>query len=181
LAAARQAGEPLPEAMALATVTAAGWPAARMVMLRGLDRGLLFFTDSESDKGAELAARPRAAAVLHWLAPAHRQIRVVGDVTLARVDESDDYWRTRGVEARRIAAASRQSRVIPSRAVLEERIRDSRRHFPDEVSLPRPDRWIGYRILPTTIEFWQEASDGLHERMRYRLAAHSWRSEQLSP
>jgi pyridoxamine 5'-phosphate oxidase len=167
--------------MTLATVTQDAWPSARLVMLRGLDRGLVFFTDGESDKGAELAAQPRAAVVLHWLAPEHRQVRVVGHVEPVTAQESDDYWRTRRTEVRRIAAASIQSQVIQSRSVLEQRVRDLALRYPDGIELSRPDRWTGYRIVPETVEFWQEAQDGLHDRFRYRRVGRSWDVERLSP
>jgi pyridoxamine 5'-phosphate oxidase len=181
LSAARGAGEVLPEAMTLATVTPDGWPSARLVMLRGLDRGLVFFTDGESEKGVDLGAHPRAALVLHWLTPQHRQVRVVGDVEPVTRRESDEYWRSRRPEVRRSAAASVQSAVIASRAVLEERVNDLARRYPDGVGLPRPDRWVGFRVLPALVEFWQEAGDGLHDRFRYRRAADSWTIELLSP
>jgi pyridoxamine 5'-phosphate oxidase len=167
--------------MTLATVTPGGWPSARMVILRGLDRGVAFFTDSESDKGVELAAMPRAAAVLHWLAPEHRQVRIVGPVEQVRAAEADRYWQTRPPVVRRTAAASVQSRVLASRAELEERVNDLAARYPDGVPLPRPDRWTGYRILPVAIEFWQEAPDRLHDRFRYRWVAGSWEVERLSP
>jgi Pyridoxamine 5'-phosphate oxidase len=96
LHAARAAGQPMPEAMTIASATSDAVPSARMVVLRGLRRGLVFFTDCESDKGAELAANPRAAAVLHWLVPAHRQVRVAGPVERVSPDEADEYWSTRG-------------------------------------------------------------------------------------
>jgi pyridoxamine 5'-phosphate oxidase len=181
LEAARDAGEPLPDAMTLATVTQDGWPSARLVMLRGLDRGLVFFTDRESDKGIQLAAQPRAAVVLHWLAPEHRQVRIVGQVEPVTGQESDDYWRTRRPEVRRSAAASVQSQVIPSRSVLEQRVSDLAQQYPDGVELSRPDRWTGYRVVPGTVEFWQEAQDGLHDRFRYRRVAGAWDVARLSP
>jgi pyridoxamine 5'-phosphate oxidase len=181
LGAARDAGEPLPDAMTLATVTQDGWPSARLVMLRGLDQGLVFFTDGESDKGVQLAAQPRAAVVMHWLAPEHRQVRVVGHVEPVTGQECDDYWRTRRQEARRSAAASVQSQVVPSRSVLEQRVSDLAERYPDGVELSRPDRWTGYRVLPTSVEFWQEAPDGLHDRFRYRRSPGSWDVARLSP
>jgi pyridoxamine 5'-phosphate oxidase len=181
LHAARDAGDVLPEAMTLATVTPDAWPAARLVILRGLDRGLVFFTDRDSDKGVELAANPRAALVLHWLTPEHRQVRVVGDVEPVSGRESDEYWRTRRPEVRRSAAAWRQSEVIASRAVLDERLKDLARRYPDSATLPRPDRWTGFRVVPAAVEFWQEAPDGLHDRFRYRRVAGSWQVELLSP
>jgi pyridoxamine 5'-phosphate oxidase len=181
LDAARGASEPMPDAMTIATATTDGIPAARMVILRGLQRGLVFFTDTASDKGAELAANPRAAAVLHWLRPAHRQVRVAGPVEPVTEEEADQYWRTLPPAARLGAAASRQSSVIPSRADLESRIRDLRRGHPGDADLPRPRRWGGFRLLPHSVEFWQESPDGLHDRIRYRKQNGGWRMERLSP
>jgi pyridoxamine 5'-phosphate oxidase len=181
LRAARDAGEPLPDAMSLATSSVDGQPSARMVMLRGLDHGLVFFTDLESDKGLELAENPRAAVVLHWLAPEHRQVRLVGGVEQVSDEEAERYWRARRPEARRSAAASVQSRVVTDRAVLEEAVSDLTRRFPDGVDLLRPGRWSGYRVIPSSVEFWQEAPDGLHDRFRYRRDQGSWAVERLSP
>jgi pyridoxamine 5'-phosphate oxidase len=181
LDAARGAGEPMPDAMTIATATTDGIPAARMVILRGLHRGLAFFTDTASDKGAELAANPHAAAVLHWLRPAHRQVRVAGPVEPVSAQEADEYWRTLPPAARLGTAASRQSSVIPSRADLEARIRDLRRDHPGDTDLPRPQRWGGYRVLPHRVEFWQESPDGLHDRICYRREDDGWRMERLSP
>jgi len=177
LDAARGAGEPMPEAMTIATATADGIPAARMVVLRGLARGLAFFTDLSSDKGAELAANPQAAAVLHWLAPVHRQVRAAGPVEPVSEQEAGEYWRTRPVATRRNAAASCQSSVIASRAALQARVRD----LPAGTDLPRPQRWGGFRVLPDRVEFWQESPDGLHDRIRYLRAGAGWTIERLSP
>jgi pyridoxamine 5'-phosphate oxidase len=181
LEAARAAGQPMPEAMTIATATSDGVPSARLVVLRGLRRGLVFFTDRDSDKAAELAANPRAAAVLHWLAPAHRQVRVAGPTEPVSDDEADEYWGTRAPAARLTAAASRQSRVIASRTALETQARDIQRHHPGGAGLPRPRRWGGFRLLPSRVEFWQESPDGLHDRIRYRHAGNGWITERLSP
>jgi pyridoxamine 5'-phosphate oxidase len=178
---ARQAGEPMADAVTLATITPDGWPSARLVILRGLDHGLVFFTDRESGKGSDLAANPRAAVVLHWLAPEHRQVRVVGPVEPAGDQAADDYWNSRRPEARRSAVASVQSRVIASRAELERGVAELERRFPDGVELPRPLRWVGYRVVPTAMEFWQEAPDGLHDRFRYRCNASTWEVARLAP
>src|SRR5579864_7920440 len=126
LDAARAAGQPMPEAMTLASATSDGVPSARLVVLRGLRRGLVFFTDRQSDKGAELAANPRAAAVLHWLVPAHRQVRVAGPVEPVSEDEADGYWGTRAPAARLSAAAWHQSRVVASRAAALSRAAGAR-------------------------------------------------------
>jgi pyridoxamine 5'-phosphate oxidase len=180
LGAAREADEPLPDAMTLATIDD-GWPAARMVMLRGLDTGLVFYTDGDSSKGAELAVCPRAALVLHWLAPRHRQVRATGPVEAVSEEEADGYWRTRRPEVRWTGAAWTQSQVIPGRADLEGRLAEWRRRFPDSADVPRPSRWGGFRVVPHTIEFWQEELDGVHERLRYRRTADSWKVERLAP
>jgi pyridoxamine 5'-phosphate oxidase len=180
LDAARRAGEPMPEAMTIATATADGIPAARMVVLRGLDSGLTFFTDLGSDKGAELAANPHAAAVLHWLQPVHRQVRVAGPVEPVTEEEASGYWRTRPAATRLNAAASYQSSVIADQAALQEQLQEVRDRHPDG-DLPRPARWGGFRVLPDRVEFWQESPDGLHDRIRYRRAADGWTTERLSP
>ncbi|MFY9865691.1 MAG: pyridoxamine 5'-phosphate oxidase [Trebonia sp.] len=181
LDAARAAGQPMPEAMTIASATGDGVPSARLVVLRGLRRGLVFFTDCESDKGAELAANPQAAAVLHWLVPAHRQVRVAGSAEQVSQDEADEYWSTRADAVRLVAAASRQSRVVASRAVLETQVRETLRRHPGGAGVPRPQRWGGFRVLPSRVEFWQESPDGLHDRIRYRRAGSGWIIERLSP
>jgi len=178
---ARAAGQAVPEAVTLATVTRDGWPAARMVILRGIDHGLVFYTDRDSDKGRQLTATPRAAVVLHWLLPSHRQIRVVGGVEKVSDELADEYWRTRRPAARRSAASSHQSQVVASRAALRDRLHEYEMRFPDGVELPRPSRWGGFRLIPATVEFWQEAPDGMHDRLRYRRAGSAWRRERLSP
>jgi pyridoxamine 5'-phosphate oxidase len=147
LAAARQAGEPMPAAMSLATASRDGRPAVRMVVLRGVDSGLVFFTDDESEKAADLDDNPRAAVVLHWLRPAHRQVRVSGPVERVGSPEADEYWAQRPPGARWTDLASHQSRVVPSRAALERRVAGWVRHAPDEARLRRPKRWGGFRAV----------------------------------
>jgi len=181
LDAARAAGQPMPEAMTIASATSDAVPSARLVVLRGLQRGLIFFTDCESDKGAELAANPRAAAVLHWLVPTHRQVRVAGPVERVSGAEVDQYWSTRAPAVRLSTAASHQSRVVASRAVLEVQLQDTLRRHPGGADVPRPQRWGGFRVLPTRVEFWQESPDGLHDRIRYRREGGGWMTERLSP
>ena len=177
---ARAAGEPTPEAMALATASPAGHPSVRMVMLRGLGPGLVFFTDYDSDKGHDLAENPVAAAMLHWWRPEHRQVRVEGTVERVGQQESERYWATRPPGARASAAASHQSRVVASRDELEQRAAALRRQYPED-AVPRPERWGGFRITPAVVELWQEGPDRLHDRIRYRLTDHRWTLERLSP
>jgi pyridoxamine 5'-phosphate oxidase len=181
LDAARAAGQPMPEAMTIASASSDAVPSARLVMLRGLQQGLVFYTDRDSDKGAELAANPRAAAVLHWLVPAHRQVRVTGPVEPVSEDEADQYWRTRAPAVRLSAAAWHQSRVVASRAVLHRQVEDEVRRYPGVADVPRPQRWGGFRVLPSRVEFWQESPDGLHDRIRYRREGDGWVIERLSP
>ena len=149
LADARRAGEPMPEAMAVATATPEGRPSSRMVLLRGVDhRGLVFYTDQESGKGQELKVNPFAAALFHWFKPAHRQVRVTGAVEVVESSLSDAYWQSRPPGSRRSAVASHQSQVIVSRAALEEEVTNLAEAFPDDSGPACPLRWGGYRIRP---------------------------------
>jgi pyridoxamine 5'-phosphate oxidase len=181
LDAARRAGAAMPEAMAVATSTSAGQPSVRMLILRGLADGVTFFTDGESDKATELLANPRAAAVFHWLAPINRQVRIAGSASVVSADEADRYWASRPPGVRYNAVASHQSRVVSGRESLEESVEEVARRFLDESSIPRPDRWGGFRIAPETVEFWEERPDRLHDRFRYRRAGDTWEIERLSP
>jgi pyridoxamine 5'-phosphate oxidase len=177
---AQAARLPMPEAMALATATADGRPAARMVLLRGLDeRGFVFFTNYHSRKGAELAANPRAALLFYWAA-LERQVRVEGRVEAVGADESDAYFRTRPRGSRVGAWASPQSEVIPDRGFLEERARAFSERYPGE-EVPRPPNWGGLRVVPEVIEFWQGQPDRLHDRLRYRREGPGWVRERLAP
>ena len=170
---------PLPEAMAVATATAAGAPSVRMVLLKQADeRGFVFHTSYESRKGRELAANPRAALLFHWY-ELGRQVRIEGRVDRLSDAESDRYFQTRPLGGRLSAWISRQSEVIPSRDELEERVETLRQHLGEE--LVRPDFWGGYRVVPDEYEFWQHRDDRLHDRLRYRLDADRWIRERLAP
>jgi pyridoxamine 5'-phosphate oxidase len=182
LEAARGAGETMPEAMAVATATAEGIPSARMVLLRDIDhRGLVFYTDRESDKGRELKANPFASALFHWFLPAHRQVRVSGAVEEVDDVQSDAYWNSRPPGSRRSAVISHQSEVIESRTVLERRVAELAEEFPGDAGPPRPPRWGGFRIRPDVVELWEEGADRLHDRLRYRAQRGGWAMERLSP
>jgi pyridoxamine 5'-phosphate oxidase len=179
---ARAAGEPMPEAMALATATVEGRPSSRMVLLRGIDhQGLVFYTDRESDKGRELKANPVAAALFHWYLPVHRQVRVTGAVEMVDDSRSDAYWESRPAGARRSAVASHQSEVVVDRAVLEERVAELAALFPEDIGPPRPPRWGGYLIRSEVVELWEEGVHRLHDRLRYRAKPGYWTMERLSP
>jgi pyridoxamine 5'-phosphate oxidase len=179
---ARSAGEPMPEGMAVATASSDGRPSSRMVLLRGIDhRGLVFYTDRESDKGRDLKANPFAAALFHWFLPVHRQVRVSGAVEEVGDDESDAYWRSRPPGSRLSAVVSHQSEVIAGRDVLEQRLAELAATLPEDAGPPRPDRWGGYRIRPEVVELWEEGPDRLHDRLRYTSQPGGWTIERLSP
>jgi pyridoxamine 5'-phosphate oxidase len=170
-----------PNAMTLATADADGAPAARIVLLKGFDeRGFVFFTDYRSRKGAELEANPRAALVFYW-GELERQIRITGRVTRTSAEESEAYFQSRPLGSRLGAWVSHQSRVIPSRAVLERDLREIEARFGDG-EVPLPGHWGGYRVEPVTVEFWQGRPSRLHDRIRYgRQPSGRWVIERLSP
>jgi pyridoxamine 5'-phosphate oxidase len=167
------------DAMVVATATPDGLPSARVVLLKGVDhRGFVFYTSSESAKASDLASNPRAALVFHW--PPDHQVRVGGTVQIVSGRETEDYWRTRPRLSQLGAWASHQSRVIAGREVLEDRVAEMLERF-GEGEVPCPQSWIGYRVVPSWIEFWRHQEDRLHDRLRYRRAGDGWVIERLSP
>lgn len=171
-----------PEAMTLATVDEDGLPDARMVLCKGADaRGIVFYTNAESAKGLELAARPKAAALFHWKS-LRRQARFRGSVTEVSGAEADAYFASRARGSRLGAWASQQSRPLESRAALEAAVEAYAQRFGDG-DIPRPDYWRGYRIAPVEIEFWCDGAFRLHDRIAFRRAgpASPWRKERLFP
>jgi pyridoxamine 5'-phosphate oxidase len=170
-----------PNAMSLATASADGMPSSRIVLLKGMDyRGFLFFTNYESRKARELAANPRAALNFYW-AELERQVCIAGDVEKTTREESETYFRMRPVGSQLGAWASKQSEVVPSREVIEEKLREVTERFADG-EIPCPEWWGGYRVVPRVIEFWQGGAKRLHDRLRYTHETGGvWQIERLSP
>ena len=175
------AKHPEPTAMTLATATKDGEPAARVVLLKGLDeRGLVFFTGYESDKGRQLADNPRAAACFFWVL-LERQVRVSGPVTKVTREESEAYFDSRPRESQLGAWASRQSAVLAGREALEATLAEVSVRF-GEGEIPCPPQWGGYRLAVERMELWQGRPSRLHDRLRYtRTGPATWRIERLAP
>ena len=177
-AAAREPSDP--EAMALATVGTDGQPSVRIVLLRGLDaRGFTFYTNYESRKGQQLLDTPRAALCFHWKS-VNRQVRVEGAVEQVGAEEADVYFAGRPRASRIGAWASLQSRPLSGRFELERRIA----HYTAKFGLggiPRPPFWSGFRVVPASIEFWEQRPFRLHDRLVYHRRDDGWITERLYP
>ena len=175
------AGHPEPTAMTLATASPDGEPAARVVLLKGVDdRGVVFFTNYESDKGKQLAQNPRACANLFWML-LERQVRITGPVEKVSREESEAYFRGRPRESQLGAWASEQSGVLTGRGALEGRLAAIRTRF-EGGPVDCPPHWGGYRIALERVEFWQGRPSRLHDRLRYRrIGEQQWMIERLSP
>lgn len=171
-----------PNAMVVATITEAGTPAARVVLLKQvMEQGFVFYTNYDSRKGQELTARPLAAAVFNWLA-LQRQVRIEGRVEKAPPEMSTDYFHSRPKKSQVGAWVSPQSQEIPDRDFLEARQHEIENKYAEADQLPRPEHWGGYVIVPTLIEFWQGRSSRLHDRLAYRKNEEgNWERVRLAP
>ncbi|MBI2802952.1 MAG: pyridoxamine 5'-phosphate oxidase [Gammaproteobacteria bacterium] len=180
LAEAEQSEPINPTAMSVATVDARGRPQVRMVLLRGFDtRGFVFYTNLESQKGADLKAHPHAALCFYWKTPG-RQVRIDGPVEIVSDAEADAYFASRPRDSQIGAWASQQSRALESRFALEQQVATVAARFGFD-QVPRPPFWSGYRVIPQVFEFWEERPFRLHERTLFTRRDAGWEISQLYP
>jgi pyridoxamine 5'-phosphate oxidase len=171
-----------PSAMALASVDATGLPNVRMVLMRRHDeRGFCFFTNFESTKGEELLSMQKAAAVFHWKS-IRRQVRIRGPVEPVSPAEADEYFNSRPRGSQIASSASKQSRPLPERVELEQRIAELEAEYEGK-PVPRPEHWSGFRIMPLSIEFWDDGEFRTHDRLlfRRRTLESAWEQVWLYP
>ena len=172
---------PEPNAMILATATPDGQPAARVLLLKGIeDNGFVFYTNYESDKGREMAANPKVSMVFNWLG-LHRQVRIEGTATKISEQESTEYFQSRPKESQIGAWTSPQSSVIENREILEEKYKALEQKYKDVDILPKPPHWGGYLLTPNMLEFWQGRPSRLHDRIVYNLEGKEWKIVRLAP
>lgn len=179
---ALDAGLSEPNAMTLATATTEGKPTARIVLLKGVsETGFVFYTNYESQKGQQLIANPYAALVFLWH-ELERQVRIEGKVEQLTTAESGEYFHSRPQASQLGAWASDQSRIIPNRQVLEQKLADLEKQYSDDTTIPLPEHWGGFRVIPHRIEFWQGRPSRLHDRLVYDLEEDgSWSINRLAP
>jgi pyridoxamine-phosphate oxidase len=167
-------------AMTLSTLHADGYPNGRIVLLKELDYGFVFFSNYQSEKGQELENHPKASLTFFW-PELERQVRIMGTVEKISESQSDEYFLSRPRGSQIGAWASPQSHKINSREVLEERLKEMQLRFEEE-KLIRPPHWGGYRVLPHKIEFWQGRPSRLHDRILYeKNEAGAWTISRLAP
>jgi len=169
-----------PNAVTVSTVDAEGLPDSRMVLLKSVDQqGFVFYTNTQSAKGRELAGQPKAALLFHWKS-LRRQVRVRGAVEPVTSEEADAYFASRARHSQLGAWASDQSRTLPDRLALERRVAEMGLKF-GLGKVPRPPHWSGYRVVPQVIEFWRDRPFRLHERLVYDRVEGGWTTKRLFP
>ena len=170
-----------PNAMVIGTIDPDGRPSSRTVLLRGVDeRGFAFYTDYTSRKGRALIANPGISAVFPWY-PLHRQVLIYGEAHKVDEADSNDYFSNRPRGAQIAAWSSDQSHPIDGRDALEQKVRDTEQHFAEAETVPRPERWGGFRIVPDRVEFWQGRTSRLHDRLVFERRGSGWAVTRLQP
>ena len=171
-----------PNALALGTASKTGVPSVRMVLLKGFDKnGFVFYTNLNSQKGNELKENPNATMCFHWKSLL-RQIRIVGTLNLVDDKTADDYYNTRAYESRIGAWASKQSSILKSRDELLNSLENFKKKYSNKDKVPRPDHWSGWNLKPSSVEFWLDGDNRIHERLKYSLDKdNNWIKNLLSP
>ena len=171
-----------PNALALGTASKDGVPSVRMVLLKGFDKdGFIFYTNLKSQKSKELKENPNATMCFHWKSLL-RQIRIVGKLNQVDDKTADDYYSTRAYESRIGAWASKQSSILKSRDELLNNLENFKKKYSDKDNVPRPDHWSGWNLKPSSIEFWLDGDNRIHERLKYTLDNNNnWEKNLLSP
>ena len=171
-----------PNALALGTASKTGIPSVRMVLLKSFDsNGFVFYTNLNSQKGNELRDNPNATMCFHWKSLL-RQIRIVGTLKLVSDKTADDYYNTRAYESRIGAWASKQSSILRNREELLDSLETYKKKYKDKDNVPRPDHWSGWNLKPSSIEFWLDGDNRIHERLKYSLDENNnWVKKLLSP
>ena len=171
-----------PNALALGTASKTGVPSVRMVLLKGFDKnGFVFYTNLNSQKGNELKENPNATMCFHWKSLL-RQIRIVGTLNLVADKTADDYYNTRAYESRIGAWASKQSSILKSRDELLNSLEKFKKKYSNKDKVPRPDHWSGWNLKPSSVEFWLDGDNRIHERLKYSLDKdNNWIKNLLSP
>ena len=171
-----------PNALALGTATKKGVPSVRMVLLKGYDKnGFVFYTNLNSQKGNEIKENPNATMCFHWKSLL-RQIRIVGTLSQVEDDVADNYFNSRAYESRIGAWASKQSSELVNREELIKSLEKFKNKYQDQNNVPRPNHWSVWNLKPTSIEFWLDGDNRIHERLKYKLTANNdWTKSLLSP
>ena len=171
-----------PNALALGTASKDGIPSVRMVLLKGFDKeGFVFYTNLNSQKGNQIKENPNATMCFHWKSLL-RQIRIVGVLSQVSSDTADKYYNSRGYESRIGAWASKQSSVLKNRNELLDSLDAFRKKYNDQDKVPRPSHWSGFNLKPSSIEFWLDGDNRIHERLKYTLNENNeWTKSLLSP
>jgi len=171
-----------PNALALGTATKKGVPSVRMVLLKGYDKnGFVFYTNLNSQKGNEIKENPNATMCFHWKSLL-RQIRIVGTLSQVEDEVADNYFNSRAYESRIGAWASKQSSELVNREELIKSLEKFKNKYQDQNNVPRPNHWSGWNLQPTSIEFWLDGDNRIHERLKYKLTANNgWTKSLLSP
>lgn len=167
-----------PGTFALATASSDGQPSSRHVLLKGFDeRGLLFVSQTTSRKGQELAANPRASASFYWQ-ELRLQLHLAGSVQMIPVEEADDLFTPRPLPSKAVASVSLQGKELLDENDFSEEVT---KLIAQGARIDRPQRWVGYRLLPERIEFWHGSPDRMHQRLEYTLAEENWEWRRLQP